>query len=68
MNMEFTNLFNDKALSDNMNSVINQNEKLLFPEIKRSFGIARGGILTKYFNKFFDQIPYRMLFAENKEK
>lgn len=62
--VNFTNLFNDKELSDNMNLVMNQNANILYPETKHSFGVARGKILRDFLNPVFAMFPYRMFFAD----
>lgn len=58
------NLFNDAALSENMNLIINQNNELVFSELRVELGNILGRIFHKAIYRFFDKIPYRQLFLE----
>lgn len=64
MTVNFTNLFHDRALSDNMNAVLNDNSKLLIqefrPSIKHSFEV----VLNQFIPPIFQKFPYRRFFAD----
>lgn len=62
--MSFGNLFNDEALSTNLNTILNQNSVLVFNEIKHPFGVARGKVVQLFLKSIFEKFPYRKLFAE----
>lgn len=64
MRNNFDNLFKDKAISNNVNNVLNESSELIFSEIRGAFGEARGKIVRNLLAPVFDKFPYRMLFAE----
>lgn len=64
MHTQFENLFNDAALSKNINAVLNDNALLLFNEVRHTFGVERGKIIRNHISPLFEKIPYRMLFAD----
>lgn len=62
MNME--NLFNNKALSDNMNAIFNENYQLIFKEVQKPVEESFEKILRDIIQPVFDKFPYNELFAE----
>lgn len=64
MRNNFDNLFKDKAISNNVNNVLNESSELIFNEIRGAFGEARGRIVRNLLAPVFDKFPYRILFAE----
>ncbi|KAJ6635874.1 Protein takeout [Pseudolycoriella hygida] len=62
MNME--NLFNNKALSDNMNTIFNENYQLIFNEIQEPVEKSFENILLDVIQPVFDKFPYNEMFAE----
>lgn len=63
MHMNFSNIFKDKQLSDNINNIFNENHQLMFTEIRQSLGKVRGKFMLKYMEPLFSAFPYRTLFA-----
>lgn len=66
MKNNFESLFQDKAISDNVNGVLNENHELIFQEMRKEFGNARGRIVRNLLAPVFERFPYRMMFAEEK--
>lgn len=64
MYTHFDHLFQDDAISDNANSLMNQYHEALFGEIRHSFGQARSAILMKILKPLFSKYPYRMWFKD----
>lgn len=64
MQMKLSDLFASKELSDNINSIFNDNSELMFNEMKTEFGLARGKVIQKLISPIFEMFPYRKLFAE----
>lgn len=64
MDLNFTNLFKDKALSDNMNSVLNDNSQLLIQEFRPSIAHSFEVVLNKFIPPIFERFPYRMFFED----
>lgn len=64
MKLNFTNLFKDKALSDNMNSVLNDNSKMLIQEFRPSIAHSFEVVLNSFIPPIFERFPYRMFFAD----
>lgn len=62
MNMD--NLFNNKALSDNMNAIFNENHQLIFKEVQPAIEETFEKILLDIIQPVFDKFPYKELFAE----
>lgn len=62
MHINFTNLFNDKAISDNMNALINENSDVLIQEFRPSIARSFQGVLTEFIPPIFEKFPYRMFF------
>lgn len=63
MKNSFDHLFHDQAISDNVNSVMNESSELIFNEIRKEFGTARGRIVRNLLAPLFERYPYRTLFA-----
>lgn len=62
--MNLDNLFNNKALSDNMNAIFNENHQLIFNEIQKPVEESFEKILRDIIQPVFDKFPYKNLFAE----
>lgn len=62
MNMD--NLFNNKALSDNMNAIFNENYQLIFREVQAPVEESFERILLDIIRPVFDKFPYNQLFSE----
>jgi hypothetical protein len=60
LNLE--NLFNNKALSDNMNKFLNENWEPIFSELKPSVRDTLAQVLTGIINSVFENVPYNDLF------
>lgn len=58
------NLFNNKALSDNMNAIFNENYQLIFKEVQAPIEESFEKILRDIIQPVFDKFPYKQLFAE----
>jgi hypothetical protein len=61
--MNFENLFNDKALSDNMNMFLNENWQELLAELKPNIATTFGEIIENVINNVFSKRPYKELFT-----
>lgn len=68
MGLNFTNLFKDKALSDNMNAVLNDNSKLLIPEFRPSMARSFEVVLKQFIPPIFERFPYRQFFADDSQQ
>jgi hypothetical protein len=64
MYLNLENLFNNKALSDNMNKFINENWQIILGELKPSVRDALSQVLTGIINSVFDNLPYSELFSD----
>lgn len=64
MYTNFENLFQNKAISDNANSLMNESQEALFAEIRQSYGKARSVVLLRLLKPAFLKYPYRMWFKE----
>lgn len=64
MYTDFEQLFKDKALNDNVSAVLNDNSELVFNELRKEFGRARGIIVRNLLAPMFEKFPYRMMFAD----
>lgn len=64
MYTHFGNLFQDKAISDNANSLMNEYHETLFAEIKHTFGKGRSTILMRVLKPVFAKYPYRTWFKD----
>lgn len=64
LRMNMDNLFNNKALSDNMNALFNENYQLIFKEVQQPVEASFEKILLKLIQPVFDKFPYKELFAE----
>lgn len=62
LNLE--NLFNNKALSDNMNSFLNENWQIILTELKPSVRDTLVKILSELINSTFDKLSYDDLFSD----
>jgi hypothetical protein len=62
LNLE--NLFNNKALSDNMNKFLNENWEPIFSELKPSVRDTLAQVLTGIINSVFENVPYSDLFND----
>lgn len=63
LNLE--NLFNNKALSDNMNTFLNENWQIILSELKPSVRDTLAKVLTGIINSVFENLPYNELFADS---
>lgn len=61
--MHLDNLFNNKALSENMNAIFNENHQLIFKEVQPSIEESFEKILRDIIQPVFDKFPYNELFA-----
>ncbi|XP_073822759.1 protein takeout-like [Musca autumnalis] len=61
---ELDNLFNDKTLSDNMNKLLNDNWKEIYPEIRVALTQGLATIAHKVIQGVFDKYPYDKLFSQ----
>lgn len=64
MYMQFDNLFNDPAISENMNSFFNDNQDILYQELKQSMNGIFGNIIKKRMQNVFQKFPYRDFFSD----
>lgn len=64
MYMNFDNLFNDPVISQNMNNFFNENQDILYNELKQSMNGIFGSILKKRIQDVFKQYPYRQFFID----
>lgn len=62
LNLE--NLFNNKALSDNMNNFLNENWQIILTELKPSVRDTLAQILTGMINSVFESLSYEELFSD----
>lgn len=60
--IELTNLFNDKSISDTMNTFLNENSNLIVDELKPGMQDAFKLISYSVINNVFNKIPYDDLF------
>ncbi|XP_013114230.1 protein takeout-like [Stomoxys calcitrans] len=60
--VNFNNLYNDKALSDNMNKILNENIKEIYPEIANFVDKGFASIVRKVITKIFATYPYEKFF------
>ena len=59
------NLFDgDKTLGDNINSVMNENWKEVFADVKSSYEEAYSQIVETIFNNLLAKVPYDELFEK----
>lgn len=64
MYLYLENLFNNKALSDNMNSFLNENWQIILAELKPSVRDTLSTIVSGIISSVFDKLPYEDLFSE----
>lgn len=62
--MNFDNLFNDPMISRNMNNFFNENQDILYNELKPSMNGIFGNILKKRIQDVFKKYPYRQFFKD----
>ncbi|XP_014280225.1 protein takeout [Halyomorpha halys] len=63
--LSLTGLFGgDKALSDNMNQILNDNWREVLDDLKPSISGTVGEIIKFTLNNIFDMIPYELFFPE----
>ncbi|XP_013113936.1 protein takeout-like [Stomoxys calcitrans] len=60
--VNFNNLYNDKALSDNMNHILNENMKDLYPEMAEHVDKGFSNIVRKVLMRVFAKYPYNKFF------
>ncbi|NP_001298175.1 protein takeout-like precursor [Stomoxys calcitrans] len=60
--VNFNNLYNDKALSENMNKILNENIKELYAEISPFVDRGFTAIVRKVITKVFATYPYEKFF------
>lgn len=60
--IELTNLFNDKALSDNMNIFLNANSNVILEELKPGMAETLRQIADSVINNVLNKFPYHELF------
>lgn len=59
---QFTNLFNDKRLSDNMNLFLQENQEEIFKEVKGSVENAVADVVKMLLQGPFNKFPYRDIY------
>lgn len=64
MILDLDNLFNDAAISKSMNSFLNENQAILYNELRESMDGIFGNVLKKQIQPVFNKYPYRKLFIE----
>ena len=64
--LKLENLFNNKALSDNMNLFLNENWQIILSELKPSVRDTLAQVLTGIVNSVFENLPYNELFADSR--
>lgn len=62
MYLNFDNLFNDPVISESMNSFFNENQDILYAELRPSMNAIFGNILKKRLQQVFKKFPYRQFF------
>ncbi|XP_030762879.1 uncharacterized protein LOC115887561 [Sitophilus oryzae] len=60
--LRFDNMFGNKMLSDNLNTVLNENWETLFNDTKSSIEEAVIAVLKPYIQTFFNEVPTEELF------
>lgn len=68
MGLNFTKLFKDKALSDNLNAVLNDNSKMLIQEFRNTVARSFEVVLNRFIPPIFELFPYRMFFADGSDE
>ncbi|BET02424.1 Haemolymph juvenile hormone Hypothetical protein protein (JHBP) [Nesidiocoris tenuis] len=69
MTLNLENLFNgEKALSDNMNKILNANWEEVLNELKPSFEDALSEIFRDVTNRLFSKVPLDELYPEHEKK
>lgn len=58
----FTNLFNDKRLSDNMNLFLQENQEEIFEEVKGSLETAVSEVVKMLLQGPFNKFPYQDIY------
>ncbi|KAJ6635873.1 Protein takeout [Pseudolycoriella hygida] len=64
MTLKFENLFNDPVISASMNSFFNENQDILYKELKQSMNRIFGNIIKKRIQQVFRKFPYRDFFLD----
>lgn len=59
----FENLFNgDEAMGKQMNTIINENWKELFAEVKEGYNVALSAVVNNVASAIFNKVPMEDLF------
>jgi Haemolymph juvenile hormone binding protein (JHBP) len=62
--LQLENLFNNKALSDNMNKFINENWQIILSELKPSVRDTLATIVSGIINSVFEKLAYEDFYSD----
>lgn len=65
MTMNFDNLFNDPTISQSLNQVFNDNQEILYNELRPAMNAIFSKMVIKMLAPIFSKFPYRDFFLEN---